>query len=155
MFVFALLASTAVYAERGSRYNRDNDTATSTKSELQKVKNRIEKSTDASCVVEAISDRENSLITAWSTLDTQVVKILETRKEKLASAWSISDTKERKKATKEILSSSKKERKEAASEYKKMKKETWAEFKEAARACGTEVGSEAAGESESSEKIEI
>lgn len=162
MFVFALLVSTVAYAERGTREERELRSEKVEKAE--KLKDRLKnasstretlKNVDTSCVASAVAEREDSIVDAWSTLDTEVVKILENRKSSLVSAWALSDAKERKAALKEVWSTSKKDRKEAVAEYKKVKKDAWVEFKQAARACGGSVGSEAVGESETGEKLEI
>jgi hypothetical protein len=155
IFVFALLASTAAYAERGSRDGRDDDTATSTKSESRKKGKTYATSTDGVCVSTAVAKREDAILGAWNTLDDTVEDILKDRKAALVSAWALSDVKERKSAVKDAWTTSKKERKEAASEYKKAKKDAWAMYKKEARACGGGVGNEASGESEAGEKLEI
>lgn len=156
IFVFALLASTAVYAERGSRDGQDDDTATSTKSEIRNKKNKNATSTvDISCVSLAVSAREDAIMTAWNSFNEEITSILTERKSNLVTAWSITDSKERRAEIKKIWNSSKKDKKVAGTELKKTKKSTWAEYKKAAKDCGGSVGEDASGESEAGEKVEV
>lgn len=165
VFVLMLLVSTTVFAEkgRGGRDDRSGDDhATSTKSEILKGKFKNASSTkdalknvDATCVSAAVSAREDAIMDAWTTFNTDVTTILTNRKTALVSAWAITDSKERRTAVKDAWATAKKDRKETAAEYKKVKKEAWAEFKTAAKACGGSDGMDASGESESGEKVEI
>lgn len=171
IFVFALLASTVAYAERGTRYNDDddNDTATSTRSERRDknkerngtstrsdLKNKNASSTvDLSCVSKAVSVREDSISSAWTTLDDEMTNILSDRKLALITAWAITDSKERRSEVKEIWKTSKADKKSASSDYKQTKKSAWSEFKKSAKKCGGSDGMDASGESEAGEKIEI
>lgn len=160
IFVFALLASTAVYAERGSRDGRDDDTATSTKSEIRKEmrnkKNKNGTSTvDISCVSLAVSTREDAIMKAWTSFNTEVTSTLTERKAGLVTAWGLTDAKERRAEIKKIWDSSKKDKKAAGAEFKKTKRAAWDEFKKASKACGGSVGSDASGESEAGDEFEI
>ncbi|MEN9921281.1 MAG: hypothetical protein RLZZ517_259 [Candidatus Parcubacteria bacterium] len=167
VFVIALLASTTVFAERG-RGGRDDVSgddsrnASSTRSEILKGKFKNASSTkdglknvDATCVSTAVSTREDAIMAAWTTFNTDVTETLTARKSALVAAWAKSDSKERRAAVKDAWANAKKERKAAALEYKNAKKAAWATFKTEAKKCGGSEGSDASGESESGEKVEI
>ncbi len=158
-FAITLFVSTAVYAERGdTRRDDDRGIATSTRSELKDKARKNATSTknvDVTCVSNAIMVREEAISDAWEVFSTDIATILGTRKSSLTEAWKITDSKMRKEAVKKAWETAKQARKSAANEYKTEKKNTWSEFKTAAKSCGTGVGSEAMGESEGGEKIEI
>ncbi len=145
IFAGALLLAVTVSAEDSIR-----------KTERERVeKAEKAKTVDNACVSSLISTREDSIMSAWKTLTSKLETSLTTRKTDLVSAWNLTDTKERRDTIKEIWKKNKTEKREASAEYKKAKKLAWSTFKTEVKKCGGSVASEAQGESEAGEKLEI
>lgn len=130
-------------------------TSTSTIKENRGKNLRAASSTDIACISLAVGKREDAIAKSWGDFDDRITESLTDRKAALISAWSLTDKEARKPAVKKAWSDAKNDRKEAASTYKTEKKTIWSTFKKEAKACGGSAGSEASGESESGEKVEI
>ncbi len=145
MFVLALLVGPFALAKEGS-----DDVRTE-----RSKKTTVAKTVDISCVAKAVEVREDALATSWGKFDDTVTSVLAARKTALMSAWSLTDAKARRDAVKAAWATAKKDRRAAATTYKAEKKAAWATFKTSAKACGGTDGSEASGESDSKESVEI
>lgn len=165
VFVLTLLISSSAYArERGENRRGSDDrlrmasSTMATSTRPLKDRNYFATSTknvDIACVAAAVQKREDAIQSAWKNMSDSVTALLTKREEALLDAWEITDVQQRRAEIKQAHLDAKKAKKIAGQEHKKVKKEAWETFKKEVKACGGSVGSEAMGESEAGEKIEI
>lgn len=114
---------------------RGSDKASST----PKVRN-ASSTVDRTCMSTAVVARENSVASAWTTFNTDIIAALTDRKNALIAAWNMTDTKTRNTAIESAWKEWKTEKKSATTELKSDRKAAWDTFKNTAKSsCKVEV----------------
>ncbi len=107
---------------------------------------------DASCMQEAVGDREEALLAAFSDFHDELEEALSARKEALNTAWGMSNMKDRRKAIGDAMKAWKSDHKTAFKGLRDERKSAWDAFKTAAKSCGETIpveeslGKDASGE---------
>lgn len=111
---------------------------------------------DRTCMATAVTVREDSLASAWSTFNTKIVKSLEERQASLVSAWNTTDTKVGADSAKSAWSAWKADKKSAHEQIRKDRKAAWETFKTtAASTCKATVPKEESLEKTAADSIAI
>ena len=149
-------ASTTPVADR-----RDtNKVASSTREAARRDKGSATTTTpvtvNTACMVEAVTDREESLLSAWSKLDDSITTGLTNRSTALVEAWSKTTVKAQTEANKLAWKAWKENKTSAYSTFRTDRKAAWEAFKtEAKTACKVTTPSDEALERMSDDMIAI
>lgn len=105
----------------------ETNSATTTKTQLKEK--RTARNVDASCMQSAVTTRENSLLSAFSTFHEDIEEALTTRMEALETAWGLSAGKDRTKALASAWKTWKTDHKKITGEFRTSRKAAWDTFK--------------------------
>ncbi len=130
VFGLALIASPA-WAE--------NDSSTNSSSTRRSDSNRI---INVACMQDAVKKRDNAVITATGTYQTNWKTSLEKRRDSVVAAWSISEKRERKAKLNEAWKAYHSEKLSAWKTYAGTRMDSWKQYRTDRKACGVKSGSE-------------
>lgn len=95
---------------------------------------------DRTCMATAVSVREASIATAWTTFSDKMATGLSNRRNSLVEAWNIADTNERNQALTTAWKTWKSDKKSVGTQLKNSRKAAWDTFKNTAKtSCKAEV----------------
>jgi hypothetical protein len=109
------------------------------------------KEIDLECMKNAVSKREEAVISAYNAYFEAIMTALETRKNDMVSAWTISDLKERNTAINNAWAKYRASVKTALINWQKAKKDAWVQFEKDRVNCK----SPETGEGEALEQVEV
>jgi hypothetical protein len=123
-FTIALSMFPGVSEAHGSSH------ASSTASSTKHMGN---KNVDATCMVEAIDDREDALMDAWGDMSSSTMAALEDRRDALMDAWGEATMKERTASVVKAWKEWRADKKAITAEFRKDRKAAWDTFKKTAK----------------------
>jgi hypothetical protein len=124
-------------------------------SSTPKVKN-ASSTVDRTCMATAVSVRETSIATAWTSFNTKMVTALSDRKTGLIDAWNMTDGQERNQAIKAAWKAWKTDKKSINTSLKNDRKAAWDTFKSTAKtSCKVETPKEEGLEKTSADSIAL
>lgn len=123
-----VLTSFANFTDAHSEGTVASSTATSTKP-MKGAKNNV----NATCMGEAVSDREEALMDAWEAMSSSTLAALDDRKDALHTAWEKTDLKARNLAVIKAWQAWRTDKKEITMEFRKDRKAAWDAFKKTAK----------------------
>lgn len=137
---------------KNNRQNNASSTAPATKPEKEK---RASTTVNRTCMAEAVSVREASIKTAWTTYTGSMTNGLDTRSAALIAAWSDTTTNS-KTANKAAWSTWKSDTKAAHSKLRTDRKSAWETFKKTAKdSCKVTVPKEEGQDKESKDSVAL
>ncbi len=95
--------------------------------------NRASSTVDATCMAEAVEEREDALMSAWSDMSSSTMTALDDRREALVAAWNLTTVSERARALAAAWKEWRNDKKAITAEFRKDRKAAWDAFKKTAK----------------------
>lgn len=91
------------------------------------------KNVDATCMAEAIDDREDALMDAWADMSSSTMAAIEDRRDGLMDAWGLTVMKDRSTAIVKVWKEWRTDKKAITAEFRTDRKAAWDAFKKTAK----------------------